>query len=104
MIRRPPRSTLFPYTTLFRSEIYAPLAHRFGMAGIKAELEDLAFKFLETKDYWELVRKVKAKKSERERTIDRLGAPPPPELARAGGRDRESTGGPQNPWAAYKKK
>src|SRR2546423_7723278 len=25
MIRRPPRSTLFPYTTLFRSEKYAPL-------------------------------------------------------------------------------
>src|SRR2546430_11924598 len=24
MIRRPPRSTLFPYTTLFRSEIYDP--------------------------------------------------------------------------------
>src|SRR2546428_3862686 len=26
MIRRPPRSTLFPYTTLFRSEVYADLA------------------------------------------------------------------------------
>src|ERR1022692_4206016 len=25
MIRRPPRSTLFPYTTLFRSVIYDPL-------------------------------------------------------------------------------
>src|SRR5258707_6942510 len=25
MIRRPPRSTLFPYTTLFRSEILRPL-------------------------------------------------------------------------------
>src|SRR2546426_7030923 len=25
MIRRPPRSTLFPYTTLFRSEIPAPV-------------------------------------------------------------------------------
>src|SRR5258708_22318542 len=25
MIRRPPRSTLFPYTTLFRSEIHPPL-------------------------------------------------------------------------------
>src|SRR3712207_8139078 len=25
MIRRPPRSTLFPYTTLFRSLAYAPL-------------------------------------------------------------------------------
>src|SRR5258707_11053051 len=32
MIRRPPRSTLFPYTTLFRSRDYAdqhrPIAHR----------------------------------------------------------------------------
>src|SRR3712207_7578782 len=25
MIRRPPRSTLFPYTTLFRSRAFAPL-------------------------------------------------------------------------------
>src|SRR5207249_5238788 len=31
MMRRPPRSTLFPYTTLFRSQ----LRHRFpGLAGI----------------------------------------------------------------------
>src|SRR3712207_6980093 len=31
MIRRPPRSTLFPYTTLFRSEIgaAAPISFRF---------------------------------------------------------------------------
>src|SRR2546422_1925766 len=29
MIRRPPRSTLFPYTTLFRS----PLSHSFGLNG-----------------------------------------------------------------------
>src|SRR2546422_4930133 len=28
MIRRPPRSTLFPYTTLFRSWPPVPLAHR----------------------------------------------------------------------------
>src|SRR5258708_9586414 len=27
MIRRPPRSTLFPYTTLFRSEILEKLTH-----------------------------------------------------------------------------
>src|SRR3712207_7391457 len=31
MIRRPPRSTLFPYTTLFRS----------GLADLRANLEDL---------------------------------------------------------------
>src|SRR5687767_15771929 len=30
MIRRPPRSTLFPYTTLFRSKRCAPLADRVG--------------------------------------------------------------------------
>src|SRR2546426_8937331 len=32
MIRRPPRSTLFPYTTLFRSAVFRskrPLEHRF---------------------------------------------------------------------------
>src|SRR2546430_11308785 len=27
MIRRPPRSTLFPYTTLFRSDLAEPAAH-----------------------------------------------------------------------------
>src|SRR2546430_5775243 len=27
MIRRPPRSTLFPYTTLFRSRLYEALRH-----------------------------------------------------------------------------
>src|SRR5258708_25144813 len=30
MIRRPPRSTLFPYTTLFRSAIRAPLGRQCG--------------------------------------------------------------------------
>src|SRR2546430_16377144 len=34
MIRRPPRSTLFPYTTLFRSPVSQPVAHRrLSMAG-----------------------------------------------------------------------
>src|SRR5689334_23950287 len=28
MIRRPPRSTLFPYTTLFRSEVHDAIADR----------------------------------------------------------------------------
>src|SRR3712207_8538403 len=30
MIRRPPRSTLFPYTTLFRSLVQAPFVWLFG--------------------------------------------------------------------------
>src|SRR3712207_9436979 len=35
MIRRPPRSTLFPYTTLFRSlTVPVALRHHFALAGI----------------------------------------------------------------------
>src|SRR2546425_3501798 len=30
MIRRPPRSTLFPYTTLFRSKLFRDIAPRFA--------------------------------------------------------------------------
>src|SRR2546427_1517751 len=33
MIRRPPRSTLFPYTTLFRSRVGAPAVGRGGARG-----------------------------------------------------------------------
>src|SRR5256885_12893539 len=41
MIRRPPRSTLFPYTTLFRSQLFTELlfVHAFGpQAGLQASL------------------------------------------------------------------
>src|SRR5256885_12914350 len=34
MIRRPPRSTLFPYTTLFRSQGISPLAGKDGQGGV----------------------------------------------------------------------
>src|SRR5258708_31855432 len=33
MIRRPPRSTLFPYTTLFRSHDWGMLAYAVGFGG-----------------------------------------------------------------------
>jgi len=84
-------------------EIYAPLAHRFGMAGVKAELEDLAFCFLEADDYEALSRQVRAKKSERERTIERMRVPLAEELTRAGLSGCEITGRPKNLWSIYKK-
>src|SRR2546422_1844107 len=37
MIRRPPRSTLFPYTTLFRSNLGEPLP-RHGAGELRAEV------------------------------------------------------------------
>src|SRR5207249_206869 len=84
-------------------EIYAPLAHRFGMAGVKAELEDLACKFLEPEDYRALARKVKPRKSEREETIERLRIPLAEELRTAGLTGFEITGRPKNLWSIYKK-
>ncbi len=46
-------------------EIYAPLAHRLGMAKIKCELEDLAFKCLEPENYAYLERKIRESQNER---------------------------------------
>ncbi len=84
-------------------EIYAPLAHRFGMAGIKAELEDLAFRFLEPAEYRDLAAKIRAKRGERERTIERLRVPFAEELTRAGLTEVEITGRPKNLWSIRKK-
>ncbi len=84
-------------------EIYAPLAHRFGMAGIKAELEDLAFKFLEPEDYRALAKKVQAKRAEREEMVNRLKVPLEEALRRAGIADFEVTGRPKHLWSIYKK-
>src|SRR3712207_4436342 len=39
MIRRPPRSTLFPYTTLFRSQPEDVLGARLGVLGVVGELD-----------------------------------------------------------------
>src|SRR2546430_17051660 len=39
MIRRPPRSTLFPYTTLFRSLILAPIAAMLLQLGLSRQRE-----------------------------------------------------------------
>jgi GTP pyrophosphokinase len=84
-------------------ELYAPLAHRFGMAGVKAELEDLAFKHLEAEEYRQLVRQVKARRVERDRTTERLRAPLAEDLQHAGIADWEITGRPKNLWSIYKK-
>ena len=84
-------------------EIYAPLAHRFGMAGIKAELEDLAFKFLEPDDYRDLVTQVASKRAEREQTILKLRTPLDYELKRAGIEWFEVTGRPKHLWSIFQK-
>mgnify|MGYP001050333520 CR=1 FL=1 len=47
-------------------EVFAPLAHRLGMFRMKAELEDIALRFLEPQQYRELASKVAKRAEERE--------------------------------------
>jgi GTP diphosphokinase / guanosine-3',5'-bis(diphosphate) 3'-diphosphatase len=83
-------------------EIYAPLAHRLGVATIKWELEDLCFKFLEPDAYRELANKIAEKRSEREELIERVRAPLQQELEGAG-IDCEVTGRPKHLWSIQRK-
>ena len=84
-------------------EIYAPLAHRFGMAGVKAELEDLAFKFLEPEEYAALARQVASKRAEREEMVAALQGPLEQELRRATISDADVSGRPKHLWSIWQK-
>ncbi len=84
-------------------EIYAPLAHRFGMGTARAELEDLAFKFLEPEEYRALAKKVIGRRTEREELVERLREPLYRNLEKAGIADVEVTGRPKNLWSIHKK-
>ncbi len=47
-------------------DIYAPLAHRLGIWKIKWEMEDLAFRYLWSSEYYSLVKMISSKRQERE--------------------------------------
>ena len=83
-------------------EIYAPLAHRLGMAQIKWELEDLCFKFLEPDEYEELSHLIQQRRTERERQILEMQRPIE-ELLRNAGIPAEVTGRPKHLWSIYRK-
>jgi guanosine-3',5'-bis(diphosphate) 3'-pyrophosphohydrolase len=83
-------------------EIYAPLAHRLGMAAIRWELEDLSFKYLEPEAYDELRKKVRQRRKERERQIVEMKRPLDEALAEAGV-PADVTGRPKHLWSIYRK-
>ncbi len=52
-------------------EIFAPLAHRLGIWELKWQLEDLAFRYLKPQEYQRIARLIDAKRTEREKFINR---------------------------------
>ena len=84
-------------------DLYAPLAHRFGMAKLRWELEDLSFKHLETDGYKSLAKQVAQKRAEREEFIRQMREPLEKALTRAGIKNFDVTGRPKHLWSIYKK-
>jgi len=53
-------------------DLYAPLAHRLGIAKLRYELEDLAFKYQDRAKYNELSQKIQMKQSERQAIVQNV--------------------------------
>ena len=53
-------------------DIYAPLAHRLGMAGIKRELEDRSLKVLDPEAYQSLAQRIQVRRTEREAFLSQV--------------------------------
>ncbi|MDA8065284.1 MAG: bifunctional (p)ppGpp synthetase/guanosine-3',5'-bis(diphosphate) 3'-pyrophosphohydrolase [Thermaerobacter sp.] len=83
-------------------EIYAPLAHRLGIFRMKWELEDLSFRYLEPERYRELVKKVAARRREREAYIEQIITTLRESLAGAG-IAAEIQGRPKHFYSIYRK-
>lgn len=83
-------------------ELYAPLAHRFGLYKIKSELEDLSFKVLDPTGYKFIARKLREKKESRETFIREFMKPIKKQLENAGFKF-EIKGRPKHIYSIYRK-
>lgn len=83
-------------------ELYAPLAHRFGLFGIKNELEDLCFKALDPTSFKFVARKLREKKEAREVFIDEFMMPVGRQLSQQNF-EFEIKGRPKHIYSIYKK-
>lgn len=83
-------------------EIYAPLAHRLGMAAVKWELEDLAFKYLDPESYDALRKLVRQRRRARERHVLEMQRPLA-EMLEDAGIQAEVTGRPKHLWSIHRK-
>jgi len=83
-------------------DIYAPLAHRLGMAKVKAELEDLGLRTLNPADYVDLQKRVAKRRLEREADINQVIAILQRKLSEVG-IDSQIRGRPKHFYSIWKK-
>ncbi len=83
-------------------DVYAPLAHRFGMGALKCELEDLCMKYLWPEDYAKLEKAMIPYNEERMRTLDQAMDTIKKALEEAG-IEASLSGRPKHYYSIYKK-
>jgi GTP diphosphokinase / guanosine-3',5'-bis(diphosphate) 3'-diphosphatase len=83
-------------------DIYAPLAHRLGLARIRWELEDLSLKALEPEQYSAIKEKIYLRRNEREHLIEEVCGPLQESIENAGV-VASLSGRPKNFYSIYKK-
>ena len=83
-------------------DIYAPLAHRLGMARIRAEMEDLSLKWLESETYQTIEERINLTKEEREAYIEEARLPIQQALEKAE-IEANITGRPKSYYSIYDK-
>ncbi len=83
-------------------DIYAPLAHRLGIASIKRELEDLSLEILAPEAYQQLATRIQARREEREAFLDEVKKRLV-EALKAAGLKAEVTGRPKHFYSIYLK-
>jgi guanosine-3',5'-bis(diphosphate) 3'-pyrophosphohydrolase len=83
-------------------QVYAPLAHRLGIYQIKAQLDDLAFKYLYPQEYREVSQKVAQTRAERQQEVLHLVHTLKERLWERGVR-ADVMGRPKHLWSIFRK-
>jgi GTP pyrophosphokinase len=82
--------------------VFAPLANRLGVWQIKWELEDLAFRYLDSEEYRHIAAALNERRADRERYIEQVCASLQAELGKAA-ISAEVYGRPKHMYSIYKK-
>ncbi|GAB5521854.1 MAG: bifunctional (p)ppGpp synthetase/guanosine-3',5'-bis(diphosphate) 3'-pyrophosphohydrolase [Rhodothermales bacterium] len=83
-------------------ELFAPLAHRFGLFSIKSELEDLSLKYLDPQSYYKIVTGLQETKESRQSYIKSF-IDPLREQLEAQGLELKIYGRPKHIYSIYRK-
>mgnify|MGYP000867449240 CR=1 FL=1 len=84
-------------------DVYAPIAHRLGMARVRGELEDLAFKYLEPEEYERIQAILDERRSKLESFLDTTKARITTVLTRGGIRVQRIEGRIKRPYSIAQK-